>query len=487
VVLYSVGRLDEADEIYRSLDARSPGPLRMIDAAVAQAGSLTNRGRRQEAHSLGVRVLHDLGFDLDARRADAAEFDAAFERLRAWVESFDLERECAREDTTDERVTAAAKMICSLQANAFFGDQRLFAVLVFLGQELWAEYGPCAPLAATLTSTNVVTTTLRQDWRTGYLGVRRILDMCEARGWEPETSRARYHFVLTCAHWFEPMERRLRECERAKEGLLAGGDLRDASFADRNAAISLLECGASLDACEDEIEAALALAMRSDNRDLVHRLTGDRQLVRALRGETAGGRFEGEGFNERSYLEEASSDPGIAYYTLNRAVACAVFGEYEELCRLAAVAFNSLKHVPCLYPTAWAYWMQGLAAAWRLQSSGGPTSVFQELDACITWLRRRAVDAPFNFRHLHLHLAGERARALGDGEAAARMIDEALSALEATQRPWHRALILERAASLHLQLGWAHSAARLQRESTQAYASWGAWGKVGTARAHTNA
>ena len=53
---------------------------------------------------------------------------------------------------------------------------------------------------------------------------RGILAVCEARGYEPETSLARYWFSILCC-WFEPIEGGLHAVRRAREGLIAGADL----------------------------------------------------------------------------------------------------------------------------------------------------------------------------------------------------------------------------------------------------------------------
>ena len=73
------------------------------------------------------------------------------------------------------------------------------------------------------------------------------------------------------------------------------------------------------------------------------------------------------------------------------------------------------------------------------------------------WLAARATDAPENFLHLLRLLEAERAWAVGDFRAAALGFDAARREAARRQRPWHRALITERAARFFLAHGVEHA------------------------------
>ncbi len=79
------------------------------------------------------------------------------------------------------------------------------------------------------------------------------------------------------------------------------------------------------------------------------------------------------------------------------------------------------------------------------------------------WLAARATDAPDNFLHL-LRLEAERAWAAGDFRAAVLAFDAALREVAGRQRPWHRALIAERAGRFfYLASGVDHTGSDLLR------------------------
>src|SRR5690606_4126689 len=94
------------------------------------------------------------------------------------------------------------------------------------------------------------------------------------------------------------------------------------------------------------------------------------------------------------------------------------------------------------------------------------------------WLAARAEQVPENYLHLVHLVDAERAWATGDFLAAARDFEAAHHAVLGRRRPWHRALILERAARCYLAHGIEHVGHRLLRDAQDAYADWGATAKV---------
>ena len=94
------------------------------------------------------------------------------------------------------------------------------------------------------------------------------------------------------------------------------------------------------------------------------------------------------------------------------------------------------------------------------------------------WLADRAADAPENFLHLLRLLEAERAWATGDFRAAMLAFDAARREVLQRQRPWHRALIAERAARFRLAHGMERDGYDLLAQARRKYLAWGATAKV---------
>ncbi|HSV34154.1 MAG TPA: AAA family ATPase [Ramlibacter sp.] len=480
-VLYSLGRLEEADLVYRAIEARGGDVLALVRAACVQVDSLSNRNRPREAVALGLSLLRQLGLDVP-HHIQASDVERRMDSLDRWANAYDPAIDGARPETVDPRVVAAAQLINRLQAPAFFCDMKIVAWLVLESQRLWAEHGPCAALVANLSRAMLVSISVRQDYRTGYQAVRHVLAMSEARGYEPETSQARHLFAISTGHWFEPLENCIAQAQRAREGTLLGGDLQSACFTYRTSIAGLLECAPTLDSYAAEIDAGQSFAARTGNAQATAVNLADRQLLRALRGQTdAPGTFDEGQFNEATHLGGLEAHPmALVTFHIRRALAAALFGDAATLLAHAARAMPLLSFIEGFYPTALAHLLQALALA--EQARGAPPEqrdgAIAALDEQRQWLAQRAADAPANFLHWLRWIEAERAWALGDFRGGARIFDAAMREAQARQRPWHQALITERAGLFHLAQGMERTGEMLLARARRHYDAWGASAKV---------
>jgi diguanylate cyclase (GGDEF)-like protein len=478
--LYHLGRLEDADAVYASIARRDPDPLDLAEAACVQVCSLANRGRPREAVALGLALLEQLGLRTpeDVGAAIFGRLDA----LSQWVSQAELAEDLLRPELDDPRMLAVAKLLDKTLAPALFSDPIIYAWLVLEGQRLWSDHGPCAPLVASLGATPMLLIVLLQDHAAAYRASRHALALGEARGYEPATSMARFMFALSAAHWFEPLENVITEAQRAREGLLQGGELQFACFSYSSSIPALLECAPTLESFAEEVEAGLALAARTGNDHATGGYRPYRQLLRALRGETdtPGGFVDGS-FDEASYLAGLGADTGAsAIFHVHRALSAAFFGVADELARHTAAAMPLLGGIPGRYATALAQLLRALALAHRAGTAtpGDRSDIVAEFDVCRDWLAERAADAPGNFLHLLRLVDAERAAALDDVWGAVRNFDAAFREAEPRQRPWHRAFIAERAGLFHLAQGLEHTGRTLMAEARDLYQAWGATAKV---------
>jgi signal transduction histidine kinase len=124
--------------------------------------------------------------------------------------------------------------------------------------------------------------------------------------------------------------------------------------------------------------------------------------------------------------------------------------------------------------------LRGLALAAQARARDGDRGgeALSELDGVTAWLAARAADAPENFLHLLRLVEAERAWAVGNFRTAVLAFDAAQREVAGRERPWHRALIAERAARFHLAHGADHAGHELLARARAAYAAWGATAKV---------
>ena len=284
--LYSLGRLEQADEEYRLIEGLCRTAVERADATVVQVLSLTHRNRTAEAIGLALGSLRELGVAVPAADRFAAEADRQLGYLCRWLEDTDAAGDLTRPEVTDPALLAAGRLIDAIMPAAYFAaDPAALAWLSVEALRIWVEHGPSPALLGAAGHAAFAAVALRGDYALGYRALGRFLAAGEARGYEPATSQARFLFAHLCC-WFEPLESGVRQAQRAREGLLADGDLANAAYTYHATAFHLPDCAPALDGFVAEVEAGLAFVRRTGNERVGQWLDCYRWLASVLRGES---------------------------------------------------------------------------------------------------------------------------------------------------------------------------------------------------------
>ncbi|HXT91079.1 MAG TPA: GAF domain-containing protein, partial [Trebonia sp.] len=165
---------------------------------------------------------------------------------------------------------------------------------------------------------------------------------------------------------------------------------------------------------------------------------------------------------------------------LCRAIAAAIFGDPAVVARHGAAAVRLLPVVNGFTTSALAHPLYGLGLAGQARSADGDerAAMLAELDGVLLWLGARAAEGPDNFLHLLRLVEAEQAWTMGDFRTAAFAFDSAMREVERRQRPWHRALIAERAGHFYLAHGLEHAGHDLLAQAREQYLAWGAVAKA---------
>ncbi len=469
--LFSLGRLEEADEDYRVLEELTATVLDRAAATALQVKGLTHRNRFPEAIDLVIRSLRECGIDIPDADRMPAEIGRQFARLYQWLDHTDPADDMARPDLTDPALLAAGSLLNAMLSPVYFvGDQAMYSWAGLEALRIWTEHGPGHTLVGSAANAAFHAITQRGDYAAAYRVARRILALAETRAYEPDTSHA--HLVLSLLEpWFEPVENSIEESERAREGLLAGGDLTNAGNTYHQTVVGLLDCGPTLDACMAQVNAAQAFARRTGTGQTSQWLESYQWLAGVLRREGSAAAAE-----VISVDQYAGNPLVVIHVHLCRAIAAAIFGDPAEVTRQGAAAVRLLPVVTGFSLSALAHPLYGLGLAGQARSADGDerATLLAELDDVLRWLGARAADAPDNFLHLLRLVEAEQAWTMGDFRAAAFAFDSARREVEQRPRPWHRALIAERAGHFYLAHGLEHAGYELLAHAREQYFAWGA-------------
>jgi signal transduction histidine kinase/tetratricopeptide (TPR) repeat protein len=476
--LYSLGRLDEADEQYQAIEDLRPDVVHRAAAATVQVHTLTHRGRVTEAVELAVGLLRELGIAVP-EAPDDQDVAQQLLHLHRWLES-DPAHDLARPDIADPELLAAVELIGAVLPAAFFiPDLPLYTWLAQEAPRILLQYGPGRALQGPM-GIAVTSATVQRDeaYDVGYRAMRRVLALGEARGYEPETSLVRSSYASAVLGWIEPVENVVPVARRAIAGLISGGELAWAAYSHQPAVVGMLDSAATLDEYAAEVETALAFMRRTGNEHTAQWFDSYRGVAAVLTGERPADAGGAVGWIPPDVNPDNPAAVFFAHVT--RAVLAAVFGDAPELAHHSAAAIPLLPVARGLYPGATARLVRGLACAEQARTADPVqrNALLAELDEISDWLAARATDAPANFLHLLRLLEAERAWTTGDFEAAATAFDAARGEVARQQRPWHRALITEHAARFALAHGMDQAGSDLLAEARLLYDAWGATAKV---------
>ncbi|HVE52241.1 MAG TPA: ATP-binding protein, partial [Ramlibacter sp.] len=348
--------------------------------------------------------------------------------------------------------------------------------------DMWTAHGPSDRLMHGAAAAVSLLAGIPQDHRGAHAGMRHLIAVGEARGLATGTPIARFTSCITVAHWVDPIEEVALSFRTAREELMRAGDPRLASYTFL-AADLLLDCAPTLHEAASDVDTGHAFAASIGNADYIQRYQPRRQLLRALQGLTrAPGSFEDQDFDESAYVQALGSvDTNAATYHMVKTIGAALFGDIAGWAHHAAVALPLLVRTPGYYLTALLRTLHGVALAEKARSSEGAerTEVLAELEEThLPWLRQRADNAPANFLHLLRWLEAELAWSSQTLWNAGAAFDRALEEASLHQRPWHHALITERAALFHLAHGLESTGRSLLAQACDRYDAWGAQGKV---------
>ncbi|MBX3624010.1 MAG: AAA family ATPase [Rhizobacter sp.] len=476
--LFELGRHGEIDAAYQAVLDAAPAPELLSAPVRYQIYSLIARGKFPDAVKIGLDLLALLG---SAKPADIRpDLGAGMARLVGWYRGDERLKDFDRPEISEARALALAQTIPETMTPAYFADPPTWAWLALLTHKIWVEHGPNARLVSAVGSLPFVLVGAPQDFRGAHTVGRHMIAVAEKRGFTQGEALSRCVFAIAAGHWVDPLEVVLEEFHRARVDLLRQ---REPFVAFSYVASDIaLDCMPTLAKAMPEVQAGLDFARDQGNVDFQQRYQPRLQLQRALRGETkAAGSLSDDSFDEADYVTKIDmTGPTGATYQMVCTIRAALFGDMAALAKHSAVAVPLSARTPGYYLGAVARVLRGLSLADQLRSAAEEdrTKLIEELDATVAFVKARAADAPANFAHLAVWLEAERAWALESVWTAGAAFDAAIAASRDVPRPWHKALIHERAALFRLSQGMEEAAKPILSAACEMYDAWGAAGKV---------
>ncbi|TAN53189.1 MAG: response regulator [Methylococcaceae bacterium] len=465
--LNGLGRLDQADVLFSTLEQQSGDALQLAEAVALQAASLSNRKRYAAAAQLGLRYVARLCGALAVEN-----LPALMQHFEAHIAAGALEKLPHLPDCNDPR-RVAASLILNRTTTAFIHSDPRIAMAAFLHEcNALFEHGWNGPAAATASAVSMPCLALHDDFATGYRVAVALLRLAEARGDNVVQARILSTFSMINAHWFLALDECIAYARRAYQMSLMVGDLEFACFAFFPVQLALLDSALTLAEVEEENARALVFARRHDNRHALDLYIVLGRFLRAMREPPDA--YDEADVAEQGWLRALEgNDQAQAYHHVYTALAAALLDDDAGLQKSCAAMMPCLPFIAGLYLMALAVFLRALALC---RGTSGNEAQRQELAGHAAWLQARAQDAPMNFAPLYWLIEAERRR---DGEpfAAQQYYEKAAVLAESAGRPWQYALICECAARFCAKWNLTAAEHAWWRLAHQTWRRWGGTGR----------
>ncbi|MEA4924476.1 MAG: AAA family ATPase [Syntrophomonadaceae bacterium] len=482
LVLFSLARFAELDEIYNSIEEICTDPLELVDCCCLQLVSLSNRSRYQEGFQLGVKLLERLGICYPQPNLIEV-VEAEYGKYCKYEQNGAIENIAQKEKLVDSRGKAIAKLLNRIVPAAQFFDPLAAFWATLVNANLMIENGITGVGLEMAWTFFMGVIAFKNDFRRGNLLAEKAMAIVEKEGLMAESYRIFHVNGLVRCHWFEPVEHDIEYAHKAFKGNLQNGEFEFACFSYFTSLTAILESGGTIAEMEQEVEAALAFAGKMGNLYGLESFVSFKQLLRALRGETQiYGAFDDDGFSEAQHIDEIQHNAiGLAFFNIYRSLSAVLFGDFTTALHLTEHTIILVPYFASFYIAALFRFLHSLAICRTLENVPGYENKHKLLHIVHEnqeWMYQRAKAAPCNYQHLYDLIDAEIKVLEGKYDQAFRLFELAILGAKDNHRPYHYALFCELAGQRYHKIGIERVASVYLKEAHAAFLGWGATGKT---------
>ncbi|WP_437969293.1 GAF domain-containing protein [Sorangium sp. So ce260] len=482
---YLGGQVERAESLLDVLAAEARSDLERARAYELRIALCTTQGRLEEALALGTTALAMLGVPLPedgpARKAAA---DAELAAARAALGTRRLRDLLDEPETSDPRTRAALRLLMTLTMPASLICPPLCTFIAARQVNLSLERGhggvfPYGYMAYAWMAARV----LRRYDEAYELG-ELALELNERSGQDELTCRLRLVLGAHISVFTKHLLSSLDLFKEAHEAGLRTGDITYVAQTCVHNALVRFGLGDECEAVRAEVDGSLTLVQRGREELALAALTGVRRALDDLMSTAPVGASrapEPVVDEAAAAYEEKLSAPAygaVAFiHCALRQQVCFLLEDYEGALRMGSLAEAKMQGgVDAHLATEVSFYtcLTLLSPALSRGRQLTPISVPSYRDRLAEWAER----CPDNYRHKHLLVRAESARAAGEELAAMKLYDQAIEAAKVNGFVRDEALASELCAKFHLASGRERIAHVYMTDAHEAYLRWGATAKV---------
>ncbi|HSD39061.1 MAG TPA: AAA family ATPase [Rhodocyclaceae bacterium] len=479
-----------AESLLLQLSDTANDLLALATVCRLQAELFTMVGSFDDAVAVGIEYLRRAGFDCP-RDPSLDDVAAEARELMRRTSGRPIEALADLPLTTDRAHAATMELITCVLPAALYTCRNLHSLLVLQMANRTLQRGrtPESPIAFIMLSRVLGPSFL--DYDTGFRFGRLGYDMIEADGTDAMRPIGRLCFAVFCNSWMNPIGESAAILHQAIAAARVCGNQTYTTYGHNNLFSNHIVSGTWLAEAQRVAEDGLAFSRASKFLlgEVILRVQSG--FAAALRGETPHltTLLESEAAEDELHqmLETTQCfELPLGWYWIRKLQACVIAGDPAGAIAARARAQPLVWASEEFLEEAEFHLYGGLALA-----QGARAGLLTRSEACevlhlhVRKLRIWSGTCPSTFACRANLLSAEHASLAGEDGAAQRLYEEALASARASAFPNMQALIAEAAWRHHAEQG-LHTAAEAYRViAREAYAQWGASGKVDSLNAAT--
>jgi len=482
----------------QALIADFDGALATIDGALLSARNSADKGRLMTARThtylsmgdmtsavaCGRQAVQLFGLDLpDQPDQVRAKLQSEIGWILGWTTQNPIESLLDLPQMTDPDQTALMSLLMHMIPPAYQVNPELFALICCHMVRQSIEHGNCPMSAKGYGSFAPILSGIVGNFRDGDRFGKLGVDLCERLNDITVRSACHFTWAAFASAWVRPIGESIKVYRDGVRWGLAAGDHPHAGYCSAIAITHLMFSGERLGAVHSAADESLQLLQRLGDLTSLQVLRTRHRFIEWLRNDTGGLTLDDASFDEARMLRDLQSTSVsksmLAHFQTLRLMNRYFADQFADAWRISKVLDDLLKFVPGMMTTVEHAFFQCLSATgvWHqipaTERAGLEARLEQQVRTLETWAR----NCPHNFAPLHLTVAAERARVLGETAAADELYERAMIAARDSGF-LHFEAVASELAMHHLRGRDAERAEKLRARAIAAYEAWGSTRKV---------
>ena len=482
-VEFLIGNFEASQDLIALILTQVKTPLEKAEVYNLLLVQYTMMAKYNDVIETGRKALNELGIDLPDSELEAAlqvELAQAQENLR--------DREIASlinaPEITIPEQKLTIKLLSSIDPAAYFGNQKLYGVIVVKMAQFSLKYGHISESSKAYVTYGMILGSILGDYQSGYeFGCLAVA--------LSEKFKSPYQKCSACLvlgghlnHWLKHIKYAENLLSDSYHTGMESGEFRHAGYALEHQLRYLFYQGKNLDNLKDTLQNYLLFNQNIKNTWATDGILGFQLAFLNLTGMTSGKLdFNNGEINEQQFLEQCLEHNSFAWlctFNIFKGQILYLYGYLDEALTCIGEAQKWLSYILGQFQNSEYNFHSSLiwAGIYSQSSPAQQTEYWQRLENNQKQMKIWADNSPDNFEHKYLLIAAEMAQIEGHILDAMSLYDRAILSARQNDFIQNEALANELAAKFWLRQGKDDFAKIYLKKAFYCYQIWGAKRKV---------